>query len=260
VQVVTDLYEQADLYCAAFSFPIDSEVEWLLAQVPGAGTRRVLEPFCGNARYARAFVDRGVEYWGVERSAAMLSLAERGERVHLIQDDARTLDIRGVQFDLAWCPINSIRHLLNDDDLIAHLQNVNRHLVRNGLYVVETDLTCRDGLAGKQPFESHQWSIDQPDGSVVACAWRVERYDLAGRRTFERAIVQRCRGGGVVEEASHLYEMRMLTFDELIQRGGFEAGLAFLHQSAVQRSPVDFSPALENIPYNCYFFLRPMTR
>ena len=62
--------------CAAFEWPIDDEVEWALSLVPGAA--RVLEPMCGTARYAEAFVARGVTYFGLDASAEMLERAPTG--------------------------------------------------------------------------------------------------------------------------------------------------------------------------------------
>ncbi|MCI0629461.1 MAG: class I SAM-dependent methyltransferase [Phycisphaerales bacterium] len=254
-----DLYDEAGLYCAAFDWPVDREVDWLLRQVPGA--RRVLEPFCGNARHARVFVERGLEYWGVERSAAMLKRAADGAHIHLVQADAREFSIPGAKFDLAWCPINSIRHLLTDEDLASHLRTVRSHLSRDGVYVVESDLTRRDGWRTGPMVERGIWTMPQPDGTIIDCRWQPERDDLARRRVFERATIIQRRGTDVLREVSNVYEMRMLTFEDwrgLIARSGFTVSAVFEHRGSVHRPQVEFSVGLENGPDNYYFVLRPM--
>ena len=55
-----DLYTEAELYCAAFDWPVDAEVDWVLSHVPHA--KSVLEPMCGNARYGPVFVERGLTF------------------------------------------------------------------------------------------------------------------------------------------------------------------------------------------------------
>ncbi len=76
----SSVYDQAELYCIAFGWPVDDEVDWLLGRCPGA--RSVLEPCCGQARFAAAFVERGLAYFGVDRSEGMLARAPaaRGSR------------------------------------------------------------------------------------------------------------------------------------------------------------------------------------
>ena len=60
-----DLYTQSDLYCAAFDYPVNEDVRWavdtcrlLMGRIP----RTVLEPMCGNARYAADFIGHGLHY------------------------------------------------------------------------------------------------------------------------------------------------------------------------------------------------------
>ena len=85
---MTDAYTDAELYCAAFDWPVEEEVAWVLALTPGA--RSVLEPMCGNARYGPAFADRGLDYVGVDRAEAMLARAPDDARIATRRADART--------------------------------------------------------------------------------------------------------------------------------------------------------------------------
>src|SRR5262245_26532555 len=180
-----DPYDEADLYCAAFDYPISGEVDWLLGCLSRA--RTVLEPFCGNARYGPVFAARGLEYWGIDRSAAMIARATAGDRIHVIQGDARSFSIGNVRFDLGWCPINSIRHLLTDQEIINHLRCVRAHLGPSGVYVVETDLVRNGGPNLAESPTRGTWMIEQPSGMTIEAHWRAEAFDLTARRTHERA-------------------------------------------------------------------------
>ncbi len=118
-----DVYDEADLYCDAFSWSVEEEIDWLLRQHPKTGS--VLEPFCGHARYAPGFASRGVAYVGFDIADSMLAKAPGGEGITVLRADARDFRIphappRG--FDLAWCPVNSLAHLTHEPDIIAHLR------------------------------------------------------------------------------------------------------------------------------------------
>ncbi|MCZ6834818.1 MAG: class I SAM-dependent methyltransferase, partial [Planctomycetota bacterium] len=112
---MTGVYDEADLYCAAFDFPVNAEVEWLLQQIPGV--KRILEPMCGNARYGHAFIKHGIEYVGLDASPSMLARAEVRAGMNLHEVDCRAFSLEGEPFDLAFCPIDSIRHVSGEGDI-----------------------------------------------------------------------------------------------------------------------------------------------
>ncbi|MCZ6446230.1 MAG: class I SAM-dependent methyltransferase [Planctomycetota bacterium] len=254
---MTDLYGQAELYCAAFSWPVADEIDWLLSLVPGATS--VLEPFCGNARYGSGFAERGLEYHGLDLSPAMLQRAKLRPGMTLHQADARDFTIRDIEFDLAWCPINSVRHLLSEEELVGHLRSVGQHLSSRGVYVVETSLDRRDGPVAEKPSSKARWTQTQPDGSAVTCTWWAVRYDLAARRVWERAHIQRHIGNELVQEISHVYEQRMLTdvdWRKLVADGGFTVSRTFVHKRD-ECPAVTATAEFENTGRNMYFFLEP---
>ena len=86
-----DVYDEADLYCAAFTWSLDEEVAWLLGRHPKA--RSVLEPFCGHARYGPAFASRGGAYVGIDLAEPMLARAPRGKDITVVRADARDFTI-----------------------------------------------------------------------------------------------------------------------------------------------------------------------
>ncbi len=251
------VYDEADLYCAAFNFPVWDEVDWLMTLV--LNVRSVLEPMCGNARYGRVFVDRGVDYVGLDRSAAMLARALPVEGMTLHEADATDFTLDRDPFDLAFCPIDSIRHLSADGDIERHLACIHRHLRHGAFYVIEIDLMSRDGDEPLPPDQKSQWTMDQPDGTVIEAVVHGERFDLARRLMWERSIYRRLREGEVIAEANELHEMRQITWEDLVDlaaSAGFEITAVHAHLSGQRRPRVEPGPHLENTGTNHYVFLR----
>jgi hypothetical protein len=255
-----DVYEEADLYCAAFSWPLDREVDFLLGLVPGA--RTVLEPFCGNARYGPVVAARGVEYHGLDRSRSMLGRAPKGPRIVLHEADATDFDL-GVRFDLVFTAINSVRHLTDERAILSHLDCVRRHLAPRGVYAVELELVDHDGPWTWRPEEGGEWEVDLPDGGRVAARWRRERCDRAARTCTERATFRHVVDGRTVEEATHLYTMRMWTYDDLrrlASASGFRIREAWQGDADSPRVLVPVSPSAANDGQNRYYVLERVTR
>ncbi|MHC4991863.1 MAG: class I SAM-dependent methyltransferase [Planctomycetota bacterium] len=141
------VYDEASLYCAAFAGPVEDELDWLLAMFPSV--RSVVEPFCGQARFAESFRRRGLAYFGVDRNPAMLALAPRGTGITLVRSNVTDFDL-GRRVDLAWCPINSLCHLDREPDIASHLACVRRHLDRGSAYVIEIGLVSPTGRPSRR--------------------------------------------------------------------------------------------------------------
>lgn len=254
-----DVYAEADLYVAAFDWPLDAEVDWLLGEC--GEVRAVLEPFCGNARYGPVFTARGVEYWGLDRSSAMLQRAPAAPGMRLQRGDASDFSIvdgppRG--FDLAWCPINSIRHLLTDREIQGHLRCVRRHMRAGARYVVELDLFAPQRPAAGTP-DRGIWSMDRGDGSVVHASWLRESVDAARMMCSERATIQLTRHGRVVRQLSHVYTMRLWRVDEVMRFAsisGFEVERVHRSEASAGWPRMELSADLDSTDWNYQFFLR----
>ncbi|MCH2133125.1 MAG: class I SAM-dependent methyltransferase [Phycisphaerales bacterium] len=255
-----DVYGEADLYCAAFDEPVEQEVQWVIGECErllGRSPNAVLEPMCGNARYGKAFADRGVRYHGVDASEEMLKRATLHDDVTTSRGDVRKFDVPRGPYDIAWCPINSIRHLPTPSDLVQHLQCVRRHVSDDGLYLVETDLQDQDGSLEDVP--EYHWSMPQPDGSTVLAWWGAERADLATRRVWEYGRFERHVDGECVNRSESRYEMLMTRAEdwtELAAAGGFTVEQVVRRDAGGARSVVELSPDLENIDERILLFLR----
>jgi SAM-dependent methyltransferase len=259
-QTPMEIYDEADLYCAAFDEPIEGEVRWVIGECErllGRRPRSVLEPMCGNARYGAAFADRGVRYHGLDASTEMLHRAPVREGVSTSCSDVREFHIPGDPFDFAWCPINSIRHLPTREDVIRHLRCVATHLPGDGLYLVETDLHGHDGPYGDDAIT--HWSMPQSDGSTVLAWWGAERTDLAARRIWEFGRFERHRDGTCVNRSESRYEMLLTRADDwldLAAASGFRIEQVTRRCKGETRRVVELSSDLEDINERILLFLR----
>jgi SAM-dependent methyltransferase len=109
---------------------------------------QVLELACGSGRITLPLLRAGFRVTGVDISPKMLELtrqkiereaAEVAGRSHLIEGDIRDLDaVLGAQeFDLIFIGLNSFQHLLTQQDQLACLGSVRRHLAPAGLFIVD---------------------------------------------------------------------------------------------------------------------------
>ena len=168
-----DFYEIPALYDALHTPGTAREVTGLerllhrFATEPRARNRRppqLFEPACGTARHLRVAAARGLRVAGIDLSEPMIRYAERsftrrGLTGTLLVGDMTALEAfdpalppGGV--DLAFCLINSIRHLPTDAAMLAHLRGVRALLAPRGVYAVGINFGGFDrGHALEMPSE-----------------------------------------------------------------------------------------------------------
>ena len=103
----------------------------------------ILELACGTGRALLPLAGRGFRITGIDVSPAMLAVARArlqaaglGDRVRLVQQDMRSLDLGG-RFNLAYALVNSFSHMLTVDDQLAALSAVRRHLEPGGILILD---------------------------------------------------------------------------------------------------------------------------
>jgi SAM-dependent methyltransferase len=121
------------------------------------GPLRWLEPASGSGRYLHALAARGHRGIGIDMSAPMNTFAAAeakklgvGKRLEFITAPMERFELGRANVDVAFNPINSIRHLTTDKAVLAHLACVKRSLRPGGVYLVGVEVTP-PGIA--QPTE-----------------------------------------------------------------------------------------------------------
>lgn len=140
------------LYTPGTAAEVDvlERVERRYASGPLPAGRLWFEPACGTGRYLRVAARRGRRVAGFDRDESQLDYARRHlpcPSRHLFAAEmtdfadawrAAGLDRGGCRF--AFNPVNSLRHLPSDADLVRHLRQMAAVLAPGALYVVGLSL------------------------------------------------------------------------------------------------------------------------
>lgn len=210
-------YERFGWDYAAINPLEDRAVAWYRAHARESGGP-VLELACGTGRLVAALAADGYEVVGLDRSAAMLDQASAGvgTRARFVRGDMRAfaLDRR---FGLVLVADNSLRELETEEDILACLACVRRHLRADGRLLV----TERRFDPGRYP------------GGVLAHDWAPVGTDPRTGRPTERRV-------RVHLDADHRRLHGVMTYREV----GSEEETALAFESLVLR-PEDYRRLFE---------------
>lgn len=168
-----DFYRETRAYDIAFGDRDFGEecnfLEWCLhthGRAPATGAQAFLELAAGPARHAREFAQRGWRSVALDLSADMLEYAasdaaREGVAIEPVQGDMCDFAL-AQPVTLAANLMESLSHLVTNDQVVAHLRAVAANLVPGGVFVIEMahpDGIWRDNLP-------NLWTADAPDMSV----------------------------------------------------------------------------------------------
>lgn len=170
--------------------------------------RRMLEPGCGSGRLVAAMASRGYELAACDLSGPMLAylrrrLNRRGLTAELVQGDMTRLDFPR-PFDAAFCTFNTFRHLIREQDAVAHLRSVAAHLRTGGLYLLGFHLIPLDA----DPECTERWTARHA-GTKVHVTLRVIDFDRRKRRELLRVSVKAQKRSGKVERIRSEFPLRI---------------------------------------------------
>jgi SAM-dependent methyltransferase len=154
-----EFYREARAYDIAFSDrDYAAECDFLIwsgAQYgdPGADDHSFLELACGPARHAREFARRGWRAVGLDMSPDMLEYAEDGAardgvRIETVAADMTDFTL-SAPVAIAANMMESLSHLITNEQVVQHLRAVSRNLLPGGIFVIEMahpDSIWRDSL------------------------------------------------------------------------------------------------------------------
>lgn len=178
---MTGIYDEPEMYELACAYrdvrgEVDALERWFVRHAalaagaredPGGGAegqdpRSVLELAAGPAEHSLELARRGVSAVALDLSPAMCARARdkaqrEGLGLEVVQADMRDFDL-GRQFGLLITMLNSLCHLMDLDDLVAHLRAAGAHTAPGGLYVME--LAHPADFLTMVPRTSSEWDSD----------------------------------------------------------------------------------------------------
>jgi SAM-dependent methyltransferase len=131
----------------------------------------VLDLGCGAGRLACRIAAEGIEVAGAEPAAGMLGVARArpgAEAVTWAQSDGQSLRLAR-RFDLIYMTGHAFQALLNDDDAVALLAAVARHLNPDGKFVFETRNPAKRAWLAWTPDATREVVHTAAQGRVEAC-------------------------------------------------------------------------------------------
>jgi SAM-dependent methyltransferase len=203
------------------------------------GPLRVLEPACGTGRHLIALGRLGHSGVGVDLSASMVRFAVAeakragvGARAKFVCADMARLTLPAGSVDVAFCLINSIRHLLSEGAMVRHLRCVRRGLSAGGVYLVgiETIVEEAEGLfASEDVWTGHKHGLRVKQVVQYVPPTEPLGRDAARRESvISTMLVRRSDGAGRAEPEQQIdsaYWLRTYTqrqWREVIAKAGME--------------------------------------
>jgi SAM-dependent methyltransferase len=161
--------------------------------------KSVLDLGCGTGRHAILLARNGLEVVGVDQSDAMLKRARElsqengtGHSLTFIKGDVRDFDA-GNTFDAALMMFNVLGYMTSNDDLLAALRSVRRHVRDGGLFVF--DIWYGPAVAAHPPTDRIK-QFKQPARDMIRIATgkmypEENRYDVSIRLiTIDNDVVK----------------------------------------------------------------------
>lgn len=224
---VADLYDHVTLYRDR------TDVGFFVEAATAAGSP-VLEVGCGTGRVLIPTARAGVEIVGLDLSAHMLAecrrrLQEESEavrgRVRLIEADMRYFDF-GSRFTLATIPFRPFQHLLTVEDQLSCLASIRRHLVDDGVLILDLFNPSLDFLVNRPTGEEldEEPPFTTPDGRTVIRRHKtvaIDRFQQVGHYELIYYVIH---PDGRQERLVQAFPMRYLfrfEAEHLLARAGF---------------------------------------
>jgi SAM-dependent methyltransferase len=214
-----DYADHYDLFYADKDYESECNmIEEVFGRYGKGQIRTILDLGCGTGNHAFPLAKRGYEVTGVDRSGDMLANARskltnfksHSQTLPLfLQGELRSLDLEQ-QFDAVLMMFAVLGYQLTNEDILASLKTVRRHLKPGGLFICDVwygpaVLTIRPGDKIK--------TIPTEDGKVVRLA--SGKLDIYHHQATVNYHVLHLQGRRVLSESKESHQVRYFFPQEL---------------------------------------------
>jgi SAM-dependent methyltransferase len=234
---LSNVYEEyafiADLYDHITLYRDRPDVAFFVEAATTAGSP-VLEVGCGTGRVLIPTARAGVDIVGLDLSTHMLEvcrqrLSEESDavrrRVQLVEADMRDFDL-GSRFTLATIPFRPFQHLITVEDQLSCLASIRRHLVDDGVLILDLFNPSLDFLVTRPVGEEldEEPPFTTPDGRRVIRRQKTVAIDRFQQVGHYELIYYVTHPDGREERLVQAFPMRYLfrfEAEHLLTRAGF---------------------------------------
>lgn len=190
-----------------------------------ATPRSILDIGCGTGSHTLELARRGYECTGVDLSQAMLDEATRKTAAaevehapHWLQGDVRAFDA-GTAFDAAIMMFAVIGYLTSNDDVLAGLRNVRRHLRPGSLFIC--DFWYGPAVLSVRPSERVRTLRNGAGQTIRAASTVVDSFAHTADVSFRLWTIEGDRFLGETTETHRMRYFFPQEFRLLLEQGGF---------------------------------------
>lgn len=223
----------ADLYDHVVPYRDRPDVGFFVEAARTAGSP-VLEIGCGTGRVLIPTARAGLDIVGLDLSPHMLAVCRQRlldeseavqKRVRLVQADMRHFNL-DQRFTLVTIPFRPFQHLLTVEDQFSCLAQVRRHLVDDGVLILDIFNPSLDFLVSPVGEEcGDEPEFLTPDGRRITCRHKTVARDRFNQVNHFELIYDVTHPDGREERLVHAFPMRYLfrfEAEHLLARAGFE--------------------------------------
>ena len=193
-------------------------IEEVFRRYANGKIEKILDLGCGTGNHAIPLACRGYEVTGVDLSSDMLTIARskvanppilQPSNPLFFQGDLRSLDLQQ-QFDAVLMMFAVLGYQITNDDVLAALQTVSRHLKPGGLFVC--DVWYGPAVLAQRPGERVK-VIPTPGGKIIRVAkGTLDTFNHLGEVHYH---LWRIKGQEVISESEEKHAMRYFFPQEL---------------------------------------------
>jgi len=206
-------YDHPQYFDMVFRDETPAEIDFFeeaFKRYAGRDVHNLLEPGCGSGRLVAELAAKGYQVTGLDLSQPMLTYLKK--RLRRRQLDATLIlgDMTAMQlpqrYDAAFCTFNTFRHLLTDQDALAHLRCVAEHLNQGGIYILGFHIIPLDA----ETECTERWKASH-GGTDVSVTLRVIEFQRAKRQETLRVSIKATKRSGKTERVRSEFPLRLYT-------------------------------------------------
>lgn len=180
---MNNCYDYPQFWDLGFDDDTQDEADFLIAAAQrycDFPLHTLLEPGCGGGRLLLELAGRGYDVTGWDLSQSAVDFANQRLQNAGMSGRASVADMTtsvcDPPVDVAYCLVNTFRHLLTEDEARRHLENVAASVRPGGLYIIGLHLLPPDA----DEEDEEEWTVSR-DGTTVRIQLQVAEFDRAAR-------------------------------------------------------------------------------
>jgi SAM-dependent methyltransferase len=212
--------DQYDLFYEDKDYEAECDmIEEIFRRYSSGAVHAILDLGCGTGNHAVLLASRGYQITGVDRSPEMLSIVENKVRTAVrsgltdiptfLNGDVCSLDL-GQTFDAVLMMFAVLGYQLTNEDVLAALHTVRKHLRSGGLFIC--DVWYGPAVLAIRPSDRVK-VVKTPDGKVIRAASGT--LDVFHHTVNVRYQTWTIKGQQVVNETEEKHQMRYFFPQEL---------------------------------------------